>query len=114
MFERTVIIRTGQGWKAIIAFGGLTLGAVVSLCGPVLSRQSSSDFGVLVQMGGAVFGLVAFFFGCRSIRCPSCGSRWVWEAISRHSANRWLSALLTKAACPACGYPDNTRDSRNA
>jgi hypothetical protein len=69
---------------------------------------------VLVRLGGIVLGLGCFFFACRAIKCPACHVRWVWDAMRRHSVNRWLSALVESRVCPACGYPDGARQAHAA
>jgi len=103
----SVISRTGQGPKALVAVLGMILGGTASIIGSALFKSHPDlNFVDLAQLGGAVLGLGAMFFACRSIRCPGCGTRWVWDSLSRDPANRWMQSLLNSRVCPKCGYPD--------
>jgi hypothetical protein len=57
VFERSVISRTGH--KAVIAFGGLALGALLSLCSAFLWSHGPPESVLFFQLGGAVLGLGA-------------------------------------------------------
>lgn len=69
---------------------------------------TAPEWTVLVSV---IFGLGALVFGSLAVRCPDCGARWVWIAISERDHNEWLPWLLTLAACPKCGYgaPEEVR-----
>jgi endogenous inhibitor of DNA gyrase (YacG/DUF329 family) len=113
VFDSSVIARSGQTPKALCAFLGLVVGGGLALFGNLLFHWSPS-FGAIVTLGGAAAGLGLFVFGCLSVRCPSCGARWVWDAISKRPANAWLASLLGSRVCPKCGYPDaSTAPSNN-
>jgi len=70
----------------------------------VINRVSSEVFG-LCMLAAILCGLGSACFGCLSIRCPSCGKRWVWAAVRGQAAGAWLAALLSHHACPSCGQP---------
>jgi len=105
MFDSSVITRSGQAPKALCAFVGFMLGGSLAFLGNFL-HPSTSPYGVLFQIGGTAVGLAFFVYGCTSVRCPSCGARWVWDAMRRKSVNAWLPSLLGSRVCPVCGYPD--------
>ena len=46
------------------------------------------------------FGTLA---ACISIRCPTCGSRWFWRAMSTQPSGNWLNWLVAQKGCPKCG-----------
>jgi hypothetical protein len=108
MFDSSVISRTGQGRKAYLAFIGLIVGGGLSFFGSAFLHPATSTIGLVIQLGGTALALAFFFFGCRAIQCPGCHAKWVWNAMRRHSVNRWLYALLEARSCPVCGYPDGT------
>lgn len=107
MLEHSVIGRTGQAGKAVIALGGLILGGAIALL-PIVGEAVSTR-AALVKFGAALFSLGCFFYGCRAIRCPACGTRWVWDAVSGRAASAWLASLLRTPNCPSCGHPDRRR-----
>lgn len=109
MLEHSVIGRTGQAGKAVIALGGLILGGAISLLPLQFFGEPASTPAVLVKLGAALFSLGCFFYGCRAIRCPACGARWVWDAVSGRAVNAWLASLLRTPNCPSCGHPDRRR-----
>jgi hypothetical protein len=110
--SESIIWRTGQGTKAVIALAGLLSGgAAVYLGGLAYKSFPDSIVVVIAQLGGALFGLAAMFFACRSIRCPGCGTRWIWDTMSKESASRWMFSLLDSKTCPKCGHPDGVAAS---
>lgn len=105
--SESIIWRTGQGTKAVIALLGLLSGgAAVYLGGLAYKSFPDSIAVVIAQLGGALFGLGAMFFACRSIRCPGCGTCWIWDSTSNEPASRWMFSLLASKNCPKCGHPD--------
>ena len=105
--RESVICRTGQGRKALLALAGLLVGAAATYLGGVMYKSfPDSSVVIFAQLGGALFGLGAMFFACRSIRCPNCGTRWIWDSMSKEPASRWMSSLLDSKICPKCGHPD--------
>ena len=106
MFNACVIVRTGQGRKAALAFTGLIVGAALSFFASAFPHSGRSTLRVIFDLFGITLAMGCFFFACRAIRCPACRARWVWDAMRRHSASRWMYALLEARVCPGCGYPD--------
>jgi hypothetical protein len=105
--RESVIRRTKQGRKALIGLLGLFLGVGASYFGGLLYKSHpDSSLVIPAQFGGALFGLAAMFVACRSIRCPGCGTRWVWDSMSKDPAHRWMLSLLESKTCPKCGFPD--------
>src|SRR5215831_12577190 len=106
MFERTIIKRSGQWWKALASIFAVLGGASVMFLGLALLQRTPSrplySFSALLSLGGLFIGILGFAFACVSIRCGSCGARWVWLAITQHSPAEWLAWLLTQSHCPAC------------
>ena len=104
--SESIIWRTGQGTKAAIALVGLLCGgAAVYLGATVYKSFPDSIVVVIAQLGGALVWLGAMFFACRSIGCPGCRTRWIWDSMSKELASRWMFSLLDSKTCPKCGHP---------
>src|SRR5918993_5007121 len=96
-----LIRRSGQTWK--IAVGGLCL--VVAAIATGLAQLDPPPFGTAPEwtaLVSAVFGLGAVVFGSRAVRCPDCGARWVWIAVSERDHNEWIQWLLMLHAVGIC------------
>jgi predicted RNA-binding Zn-ribbon protein involved in translation (DUF1610 family) len=98
-----LIRRSGQTWN--IAVAGLCL--LVAAIATGLAQIGLQSVGTALEwtaLIGAVSGLGALVFGSLAVRCPDCGARWVWMAVSERDHNEWMPWLLTLHACPRCGY----------
>jgi len=96
MFDNSVIKKTGQWWKAQLAYVTSVGGALVMLYGIYHGSL------LLPTLGGLAAAIFGFVFACTAIRCPSCGSKWVWVAVSGQASNQWFPWLLSRSECPAC------------
>lgn len=56
-----------------------------------------------IIISGMLIGISTFIIGCMVIRCPKCGSKWLWVAIKNQSLNSWLLSLTNNGSCPECG-----------
>lgn len=110
MTDSSILKRTNQWWKLV----SMILGVVLSIIIPLASLLSNADkiiVAILVAIGG-VFSLIGLFIGCFCARCPNCGAKWIWMAISRNASSsvHWMARLLSLEECPRCGYRgDNHR-----
>jgi len=86
----SVVARTGQLWKLVIAILVMVIGSVA----PVWPASG------LTWTTGTLLAVAGFLFGCLMIRCPACGNRWFWDALMRPEN---YGPLLSKPDCPACG-----------
>ena len=107
MFDRSVIKRTGQWWKAIVASAVLGIGAVAMFSGLFLMGAHRALFFLVIL--GMFLGFCGFLFAVIAIRCPHCGVRWVWRAMAGEGSGQWLRSLLAQAECPACNHPGGVR-----
>jgi len=69
-----------------------------------IDTLSSESFFYFVA-GGALIGLLSFVFACVSIKCPICGSKWFWSAVSGKGDKEWLFWLNSLSSCPKYGEP---------
>jgi hypothetical protein len=103
MFNESVLVRSGQGWKALTFLIGSVLSALSLLTGLMLISGKQATLALyLLVLGPGIF-IWSLLFACSAIRCPYCGARWVWVAISRSPAADWISLLFAQRVCNACG-----------
>lgn len=102
MFDDSIIMRSGQGWKALTFMLGSMLSVLSFITGLILiSGKQATSGGYLLLLGSGVF-VCSLLFACGSIRCPHCGKRWVWVLVSRSPSADWASLLFAQRVCPAC------------
>jgi len=89
MFANSVITRTGQSWKLIIAILLLLIGSFAPLW-----EGSGIDWTL-----GSILAVAGYAFGVFFVVCPKCSNRWFWSA----ALDATLYGPLFKApACPVC------------
>ena len=81
---------TGQYWKVWV--GGLAL--LVGSFAPLVKASGLS------WTWGTILAVVGYTFTCVAVKCPSCGSRWFWQAALDASL---YAPLFKGSACPKCG-----------
>ena len=99
----TIIERSRQRWKLAASFISVALGTTL------IVRGHDSGFGITLPLLGVVLCATGFLFGVLAIRCPLCGARWVWLAVSEQPASRWFQWLDSQTACPACQHDPAAR-----
>ncbi|MSR09968.1 MAG: hypothetical protein EXR82_10720 [Gammaproteobacteria bacterium] len=96
MFPNSVISRTGQSWKLIIAILLLLIGSFAPLW-----AGSGIDW-----TWGSILAIAGYAFGVLLIVCPKCSNRWFWSA----ALDATLYGPLFKApACPVCKQDFGTK-----
>jgi len=89
MFAQSVIARTGQSWKLVLAILLMVIGSFAPLW---------EGFRINWTLG-TILVVVGYAFGIWFITCPNCGKRWFWAA----ALDATLYGPLFKAsACPSC------------
>jgi len=102
--RNSVLYRTHQTWKLNAMYVGLLFSAVIQLIpGWMRPTPSPGTAALFAGVGalGAFISLAIPFFG---IRCPACGSHWLWRAA--HQPYRQWRASLWSPKCPECGSGD--------
>ena len=94
----TLIERSRQRWKLAASFIGMSLGTTLVVAG----HEPGS--GITLPLVGALLAVAGLLFGVLAIRCPCCGARWVWLAVSEQPASRWFQWLDSQTACPSCEH----------
>jgi hypothetical protein len=103
VFDDSLIVRSGQGWKALTFVCGSLVSALCLIAGFALFGRNEAAVAAYLILIGSVVLVCSLLFAYVSIRCSHCGARWVGLAITRTSAADWISVLLTQRVCPKCG-----------
>jgi hypothetical protein len=102
--NQSLLIRTGQAWKVGVLQVGFVAATLIVL-GVYWFRDSLPKSLYLAALLSAVLlGIGSFTFPVAFIRCPKCGTRWLWMAVSRKHDTSWLRWLVRLSACPTCSY----------
>jgi len=102
---KNVISKTGQSWKFKTMFLILILSGALMLYGQMNIDTLSNDSFFYFVAGGTFIGLLSFVLACVSIKCPNCGLKWFWSAVSGKGNKDWLFWLNSLSSCPKCGEP---------
>jgi hypothetical protein len=105
LLKDSMIARSGQSVKALLALALVLVGGLGTFAASFLGQYVPGYAHVIIALiamcilfGGAAYGALA-------IRCPGCKARWIWQSVSKESANSWLMALMTHRSCPVCNWP---------
>ena len=89
MFGKSVVAKTGQSWKLVVAIVLMVVGSFAPLW---------EGFGIN-WTAGTILVIVGYAFGIWFIVCPGCGNRWIWSAALDATL---YGPLFKGSACPAC------------
>lgn len=101
MFDESLIVRSGQGWKALLVLCGSML-SLGSLLTGFLLLDDQPALAVFFILGGVGIFVGSMLFACISIRCPHCGARWVWLSLKQEDVGDWLVAVVAQRVCRVC------------
>jgi endogenous inhibitor of DNA gyrase (YacG/DUF329 family) len=108
-----VSLVTPQRWKLWLWAALFTLsGAGIFV--PDLLAAAIGASPVLVLAGAIALVIIVLVGVSLSIRCPACGLKLAWHALSKHAQHRWLAWLLDVRTCPKCGFSHAQADPENA
>jgi len=89
MNSNSVLRLTGQSWKLVVGVLALLVGSFAPL---------SAATG-LTWTTGTILAIVGYAYTCIAVRCPSCGSRWFWQAALDAGV---YAPVFKGSACPTC------------
>ena len=89
MLSDSVIIRTGQLWKLILAIVLLLAGSVL----PIFEQLG------ITWTVGTIIAVIGYGFALAFIHCPDCGVRWFWKALLYAEI---YGPLFKSSECPVC------------
>lgn len=108
MDVKNVIAKTGQSWKLLAVFVVLILSGISMVIGVLnINAAASAELYFYYVSACAIVGISSFVIACVSIKCPSCGSRWLWSAVNSKASKEWQYWLNSLEVCPECGEPKN-------
>jgi hypothetical protein len=101
LFASSVIRKSGQWWKVVIASWAIILGA--GFTGYHLTQIGSMapDAPPVFAWVGAALSLMGLLIGCMAVRCQNCGARWIWIGMKEQVASNWVN-WLAQSTCPRC------------
>ena len=97
-----LIDRTHQTWKLHVANIGVVLAIVIHAVPRLLLHEISGRYFAVYSGLSALVAAAGLFIHFGAVRCPFCGTHWVWRA-TKQRAVRWLQWLHEQQVCPVCG-----------
>src|SRR6266498_3882365 len=89
----SVVKKSGQDWKLLVGSIGVCAGGALLWWGLHAiwrdSHQAQAD--PVSTVGGMLLIIISGIATCLSIRCPQCGLKWMWVAVSTQHFARWRS-----------------------
>jgi len=108
--SKLVIAQSNQTWKVIIGIVLLITGSAACFIVTYMAASHSPTitqwYGL--QVVGMLVGMAGFVYLCTGVRCPRCGARWIWMAVTGKLGHKSLDAILTLERCPRCGFTGST------
>ncbi len=104
MIRRSLISSSGQLWKLYLSLILSISGGVLLLVAGMNAEELTPESSFLLVFGALSLMVIGLLGGGLSVRCPKCGAKLLWKAISEAPASRWLHWLVTLSQCPVCGY----------
>jgi hypothetical protein len=98
--RNSILYRTGQAWK-LRSLLGAYVAAVMAFADQWLR---DSRWFLPVMCLATLVAAVSLAIPWWGIKCPTCGARWFWLAISKRHAEGWKHWLSSQSTCPVCGY----------
>ena len=95
-----MLARSGQLWKVVGATCAVFLGGAALLYG--VASDTADRAGLLWIVAGMLLAFGGLTFACAAVRCPKCGARWVWMAVSQRSSSEYGTWLVALSRCPKC------------
>jgi hypothetical protein len=101
--SESALFRTGQVWKFWLMPIGTILGAVILLWTEAHKNSLSGSEFFMALIFSVLVEAISLIFPIIGIRCPRCGARWLWIAVSRSGNDKWFHQLF-QTSCPSCGF----------
>jgi hypothetical protein len=82
------------------------------VCGLIILFQGflydpiGEDLTFTIVLSSTFIAFIFFILSALLIRCPQCGYRFYWHAISKIKQSKWLKWLLELNECPQCKFKD--------
>jgi hypothetical protein len=97
-----------QKGRVVFGFALFFLGGLLMwIHGPIETFFQWESY--IAQLLGTAIIFVAFAWLCIAVRCPQCGLRLFWYAVSSKECGSWFGWLLNNSCCPKCGFAGKDR-----
>ena len=110
MFRRSLLASSRQLWKLYLSLILVISGAFLVFLAVVYMEQLTPGSGFLLLFVGFSVAAIGFLAGSLFVKCPKCGAKLLWKAVSEAPASRWLHWLLTLSQCPVCNYDSGAEE----
>jgi hypothetical protein len=104
LFRASFLARSKQQWKLLIGSAMFVGGSTLMFMATSGSSSADDTRFAFFLLSGLALMIIATAWLALSIRCPQCGSKFFWLAVSKEHVGSWGSSLLTRADCPVCGH----------
>ncbi len=104
MGPQRFISATSQRWKLVLALAALLASALIILLQTPLATMAGEVAALRAVLLATIASLTAFVAPCLSVRCPLCGCKLLWRAVSTRHSTSWLLWLLSIDRCPHCNF----------
>jgi hypothetical protein len=99
------LVRSGQRWK--FQLGGWMISAIgaamlINAHG-LFTDPPAAEWRWWLHIASPPLGILVGVWMVFAIRCPSCGEKLLWRAVSDQSLTAWLFWSGTNQSCPWCG-----------
>src|SRR6266496_1370980 len=110
MFRRSLLASSRQLWKLYLSLILVISGALLVFLAVVDMEKLSPGSIFLLLFAGFSLAAIGFLAGSLFVKCPKCGAKLLWKALSEAPASRWLHWLLTICQCPVCNYDSGAEE----
>jgi peptidoglycan/LPS O-acetylase OafA/YrhL len=97
----SILYRTNQAWKFNVPQIGFLLILLLFGLAFLYSTKEWQHPAYITSVG--ILSVISLLVPY-TIRCPSCKTRWWWEALKQPLFSKALTALVSQKACPKCGF----------
>jgi protein-S-isoprenylcysteine O-methyltransferase Ste14 len=97
----SILYRTNQAWKFNVPqIGFLLILLLFGLAFLYSTKEWQHNAYIAVSVTLCFASLLIQY----TIKCPSCKTRWWWEAIKQPLSSKAITALVSQQSCPKCGF----------
>lgn len=100
--KNSILCCTDQAWKMWILHVSGFIAIPLIIATELFSSSLVARDHALLLLLGITLAIGGFAFPCLSIKCPDCGDRWFWRAVSQKKSGNSVK-WFEQSACPVCG-----------